>query len=395
MGFYDDDFETKRKPSGGGLGKMIGVAVLAAVVGSGTTLALVPKMIENRMIEVQPDGQAAPVASSNVGAKQTVNLNVQSGIVEAVNKVKPAVVGVINLQKGKDFFGRSIGEQQRGTGSGVVIDSKGYIVTNNHVVEGADSVEIKLEGKEKPVKAKVVGTDPMTDLAVVKVDEKDVEGITPATLGSSDGLNIGEPAIAIGNPLGLSFAQTVTVGVISATKRELPIDDQNGNEMYSITVLQTDAAINPGNSGGALVNIKGEVVGINSAKIASSGVEGIGFAIPIDEAKPIIQELTQNGKIVRPMLGVSVSALQDIPVSWRPPVEVEEGLLVRDVFEGAAKAGLKKMDIITKVDGQKVEDFVTLRKVLFKKKPGDKVKVEFYRGTELKTVEVELSKPSE
>jgi serine protease Do len=389
MGFYDD-FDTKPKRKGNG-GTWIAVALVSALIGSGTTVALVPALIKNNVIDVNGSVSNTAMASTTgsstngLAPKQMVNVDVQSGIVEAVNKVKPAVVGISNMQQGTDFFGRQTQEQEAGTGSGVLFDtSKGYIVTNNHVVEGAKDLEVTLEDGKR-VKAELVGTDPLTDLAVVKVDPAEVKSITAAVFGSSENLNIGEPAIAIGNPLGLKFAQTVTTGVISATKREMPTADG----AFSMSVLQTDAAINPGNSGGALVNIKGEVIGINSAKISQTGIEGIGFAIPMDEAKPIIQQLIEKGKVERPVLGISPVDLADVD-QQRLDVPVETGVVIAKVSGNAEKAGLERGDVIVKIDEDKVDDQIALRKALYKKQPGDSVKVEYYRGKELKTVEVKL-----
>lgn len=394
MGFYDDEYTSQKKnKSGGTLGTWIAVSLVSALIGSGTTIALVPALVKSNVIETNQEAAAVTTTTSGGSNKVTgdvVNVSVQTGITEAVNKVKPAVVGVRNLQETADFFGRSSGEQEAGTGSGVLIDAKGYIVTNNHVVEDAKNVEITLS-TGKNIKAEIVGMDVLTDLAVLKVNPDDVKDIAPVKLGASEGLNIGEPAIAIGNPLGAKFANTVTVGVISALNRELPLRDGNGQEYFTLNVLQTDAAINPGNSGGALINISGELVGINSAKIATQGVEGIGFAIPIDEARPIVNQLIEKGKIERPRLGVTPYNLSEISEARRLDIPVDKGVIIGSVEGNAAKAGLQRGDVIVKIDGQAVEDQISLRKVLYKKQPGDTVKVEYYRGKELKTADVQLS----
>ncbi|HEU4962467.1 MAG TPA: S1C family serine protease [Bacilli bacterium] len=393
MGFYDD-FEGKpaKKSGGGNVKSWIAVALVSALIGSGSTIALVPQLIKNNVLSVSENATNTNTTQQGTSeAKETYNVNINSGVVEAVNKVKPAVVGVRNMQNRTDFFGRSVGEQEAGTGSGVVFSDKGYIVTNNHVVAGADEVMITFEDGHN-VKAEVVGTDYITDLAVLKVDPKEVKDIKPVAFGNSDALNIGEPAIAIGNPLGMRFAQTVTVGVISATKRDMPIRDANGQEVYSQNVLQTDAAINPGNSGGALINMKGELVGINSAKIATEGVEGIGFAIPINEAQPIVEQLMDKGKVDRPGIGIGGIAMSQLYLRDRPQVPVENGIVVMEMQDNAKKAGLEKYDVITAVDGQKVEDLVDLRKVLFQKKPGDEITLEVYRGKEKKEIKLQLVK---
>ncbi|PWK16529.1 S1C family serine protease [Tumebacillus permanentifrigoris] len=398
MGYYDDFEETKpKRKTGGNMTSWIAVALVSAVIGSGTTLVIVPKLINANVIEVNGNSasnhNATTTGGTSVGSVSNMSVNVNTGITEAVNKVKPAIVGVSNLQKQKDFFGRTKAtDSEVGTGSGVLFDKKGYIITNNHVVDGADEIEVAFaDGKH--IKAKVLGTDFYTDLAVLKVDENDVKDITPAVLGNSESLNPGEPAIAIGNPLGAKFAQTVTVGVISALNRELPVtDEQSGQEVFSMNVIQTDAAINPGNSGGALVNINGEVIGINSAKISSSGVEGIGFSIPISEAQPIIQQLIDNGKIDRPVMGITPVNLAEFPAKQRPDVPVETGVVLYEVSDYAKKAGLARGDVITKIDDVQVDDQIALRKALYKKKPGDKIKVEYYRGQDKKSLEMTLGK---
>ena len=216
-----------------------------------------------------------------------------TAVVQAVKEVGPAIVGITTRVYDRDMFNRRV-EVGQSVGSGVLFDKKGYIVTNNHVVSGSKEVNVSLSNG-KTVPGKVVGTDPSTDLAVVKIDGSD--DLPVAEFGDSDALQVGETAIAIGNPLGLEFQGTVTVGVISALNRSLDDIDQR------FKLIQTDAAINPGNSGGALVTADGKVVGINSAKIAKEGVEGMGFAIPINSAKGIIQQLISNGKVTRAYLG--------------------------------------------------------------------------------------------
>ncbi|KEO84970.1 S1C family serine protease [Tumebacillus flagellatus] len=398
MGFYDDFDNKPKKKSGGNLTSWVAVALVSAVIGSGTTLVMVPKLINANVINVNGNNSSSHTSttagSTAIGNATNMSVNVNTGITEAVNKVKPAIVGVSNMQKQKDFFGRTkTNEDEVGTGSGVLFDAKGYIITNNHVVDGADDVQVSLPDGKK-IQAKVLGTDFYTDLAVLKVDPNDVKDITPAKLGNSDSLTIGEPAIAIGNPLGAKFAQTVTVGVISALNRELPVtDEQSGQEVYSMNVIQTDAAINPGNSGGALVNINGEVVGINSAKIATSGVEGIGFSIPITEAEPIVQQLIDKGKIDRPVMGITPVNLSDLSARQKPAdVSVDTGVVIYDISDYAKKAGLAVGDVITKIDDTQVDDQIALRKALYKKQPGDKITVEFYRGKDKKTITMTLGK---
>ena len=215
-------------------------------------------------------------------------------VVRAAKAVGPAVVGITNKAVARDWFNNPV--ETEGVGSGVIFRSDGYIVTNNHVIDGAKEIIVSLSDG-RSVKGKLVGKDEFTDLAVVKVDEKD---LPTAVFGNSDAVVVGEPAIAIGNPLGLEFQGSVTVGVISALNRTLDLSDKR------VKLLQTDAAISPGNSGGALVNADGEVIGINSAKVAAAAVEGIGFSIPINTVQTIVNELIEKGYVARPYLGVSV-----------------------------------------------------------------------------------------
>lgn len=322
--------------------------------------------------------------------QQTVQLSVNSDIVDAVEKVSNAVVGVINIQEQTDFFSRQI-EEEVGTGSGVVFGIEGdraYIVTNYHVIESAQRVEISLPSGER-MEATLKGADQLTDLAVLEIDAEHVS--TVAEFGDSDSLRPGEPVIAIGNPLGLEFSRTVTQGIVSATERSVQVDD------WEINVIQTDAAINPGNSGGALVNVQGQVVGINSLKIARSDIEGLGFAIPINEAIPIINSLVEHGEVLRPQMGVGVLNLTDVDsYHWQNtlnlPEDITQGVIVRSVtpMSPAEEAGLAELDVIVEIDGEPVRNTIDLRKQLYKKNIGDKVEVKVYRGKLPQTFEVEL-----
>ena len=280
--------------------------------------------------------------------------------VDVAAKVGPSVVGITTKYTYRSFFGQAY--EQSGSGSGIIISDDGYIATNFHVIENANSVLVTLNTGEE-YSAKVVGYDAKTDLALLKIS---ATGLSEATLGRSDVLQVGELAIAIGNPLGQELAGTVTVGVISAVNRSITMDD--GSIM---TLIQTDAAINPGNSGGALVNAYGEIVGINSMKFSGNNVEGIGFAIPIDIAKPILTELMTNGYVTgRPLIGISlreitpeIAAINDIPA----------GVQVAYVSEGGAaeKAGIKQGDIIVSVDGKLVETTKDVSDIRDKHKAGD------------------------
>lgn len=315
-----------------------------------------------------------------VKAEQQLSDARNTPIVAAAKKVGPAVVGITNKAYVRDIFNR-VQLTERGTGSGVIYDKAGYIATNNHVVEGASEIIVSLPDG-RTVKGKVLGADSVTDLAVVKID---ADNLTVATFGDSDTLQVGEPAIAIGNPLGLEFRGSVTAGVISALNRSIELGERKFN------LIQTDAAINPGNSGGALVNADGEVVGINSAKIAVSGVEGIGFAIPINTAKPILNELAKHGRVARPYLGASLMD-QDIANRYGFEMNLHGGIFLVKVVQGspAAKAGIRAGDIILSFNGSKVKTAVDLRTKLAECKVGDSVEVTIMRNGQTENVTVVL-----
>ncbi len=301
-------------------------------------------------------------------------------VVNAAERATPPVVGISNFGVVYDFFGRS-SLQQRASGSGVIIRSDGYIVTNYHVIEDSTELAVNLgSGEEFP--ARVVGADPPTDLAVIKIDK---EGLPAAEMADSDKLRVGEPVIAIGNPLGLDFQQSVTLGVVSALEREINIQGQK------FSFIQTDAAINDGNSGGALVNINGRLIGINTAKIKISGVEGMGFAIPSNTVKQISNALMENGRVVRPWIGVYISTLTPLDAQ-RFGLSVEKGILIREVVEGgpAARAGIVPMDVLLEINGTALTDTTQLQELLQKLSVGETIEVTLARGEERVIVQVTL-----
>ncbi len=294
--------------------------------------------------------------------------------------------GMFNDPFFQRFFGPQLRQRprkfkQRGQGSGFIISKDGYILTNNHVVGDADSITVKLADGRK-FKAKVIGKDPQSDVAVIKIKAKNLP-VLP--LGNSDAIQVGEWVIAIGNPFGLT--QTVTVGVISAKGRSrLGITDY---EDY----IQTDAAINPGNSGGPLINIHGEAIGINSAIFSrSGGYMGIGFAIPINMAKAVKNQLIKNGKVVRGWLGVVIQEV-DEELAKSFGLKKTEGVLISEVAGNspASKAGLKSGDIILKMNGHKVSDIGELRNHIALTPPGTKIKFEILREGKIKTVTVTIA----
>ena len=322
---------------------------------------------------------SATAAATSTSAPQISGAR-NTPIVQAAAKVGPAVVGITNKAYVRDFFNR-VQLTERGTGSGVIYDKSGLIVTNNHVVEGAQEITVSLSNG-KTYKGKVLGADAATDLAVVKIDAGE---LAVAEFGDSSDLQVGETAIAIGNPLGLEFRGSVTVGVISALNRSIEIGERK------FKLIQTDAAINPGNSGGALVNVEGKIIGINSAKVAVSGVEGIGFAIPINEVKPIIAELAKKGHIVRPYLGVSLID-QEIANRYGFNLDVRGGVFVMKLAQGgpAWRAGIRPNDIITKFNGKKVSKVAELKELINDSTVGGKVTVTILRGDSEQDVTVTL-----
>lgn len=310
-------------------------------------------------------------------------------VVAAAAKVTPAVVSVVSTFKD--------GEKVTGTaiGSGVIFDKAGgkaRIVTNNHVVEGAAAYEVVMSGGDRK-KATVLGKDRITDLAVMEVDASGIK--STAVFGDSDRLQSGETAISIGNPLGLNFAQTITVGVISSPKVLLPsLTDGMGGVEWEMNLIQTDAAINQGNSGGALVSLDGKVIGINSMKLAETGVEGLGFAIPINEVKPILDALIQDQKVKRPYIGVSTLDLAGFKEGvevLKLPSEVKSGAVVMEAQGPAKNAGLKTNDVIVEMDTVSIDGTLSLRKYLYnEKKIGDKLKITYYRAGKKSSVTLVL-----
>ena len=295
---------------------------------------------------------------------------------EIASKVGPAVVGISN---NTTFFSQSI---EQGSGSGIIINAEGYVVTNNHVVEGATELKVTFStGEEYP--ATLIGTDSRTDLALLKIEG---DGEFPfAVLGDSSDLVTGESVIAIGNPLGTEFAGTVTKGVISALNRTMEVE-----EGITLNLIQTDAAINPGNSGGALVNSYGEIIGINSAKISSDEVEGLGFAIPINEAKTVIEDLMEYGYVQgRPLIGISG---RQITAEMSKMYGFPEGVYVVEVspFSGAERAGIKAGDVITQVDGKEVYSVEEINEIRDEHEVGDQLEFVLNRDGETITVTVEL-----
>lgn len=314
----------------------------------------------------------------------------QDAVTQAIDETSKAVVGISNIQ----------GSQKAGTGSGVIYKKDGnqaFIATNHHVVEGSSSLEVILSDGTK-VDAELLGSDPLTDLAVLQIDSEHVEKV--ADLADADSVEVGQTAIAIGNPLGMEFAGSATKGIVSGLNRNIPVDI-NGDQQpdWQTEVIQTDAAINPGNSGGALINLKGEVIGINSMKIAKEEVEGIGFSIPMNVAKPVIEDLETTGEVKRPYMGVSLQDVTQVPRAalqqqLNLPADVTHGVIVRGVEQGSAasQAGLERYDVITEINGEKVETLMDLRQYLYNEtEEGDTIELSVYRNGQPTTLELTLS----
>lgn len=406
---------TPKMKKNNGIWRKLGLGLVGGIIGGLVTAGI--------FYAVMGSGNAA----SNSGGHQNsagetvvenVKVNVDSDITNAVDKVQDAVVSVINLQsqnQGTNGFGQLFGQQQQESsddsnleasseGSGVIYKKSGnsaYIVTNNHVVEGQQGLEVLLKDGTK-VKAELVGTDAYSDLAVLKISADKVNKV--ASFGDSNSLKVGEPAIAIGSPLGSEYANSVTSGIISSLNRQVTSTNES-NQTVNINAIQTDAAINPGNSGGPLVNIEGQVIGINSSKIASTSasssgvsVEGMGFAIPSNDVVNIINQLEKDGKVTRPALGITMVDLSAVSTQQQEqilkiPESVTNGVIVTSVQPAtpAEKAGLKQYDVITKIDDTDVSSGVELQSVLYQKKVGDSVKVTYYRGKEKKTTTIQLT----
>ena len=389
------------------------VGVVAGLLGGGVAYAGLSQI----------NGQNAPQTTVAPTAKvEKSNSKNSSQMTNAFNTVKNSVVSVVNLKRQSSsstsdpfgIFGSDSSSSSKknsksdletySEGSGVIYmksNGKGYIVTNNHVVDGAEQIEIMLADGKKVV-GELVGADTYSDIAVVKISSKDVT--TVAEFADSNKITVGETAIAIGSPLGTEYANSVTQGIVSSLSRTVTMTNDNG-ETISTNAIQTDAAINPGNSGGALINIEGQVIGINSSKISSTSssgesVEGMGFAIPSNDVVKIINQLEENGKVIRPALGISMVNLSDLSTNaiaqLNIPTSITNGVVVASVQSGMPAEGkLQKYDVITEVDGQEVTSTSDLQSVLYGHSVGDSVKVTFYRGTDKKTVTIDLSKTTQ
>ncbi|MFE4574005.1 S1C family serine protease [Paenibacillus chitinolyticus] len=411
MSLFDDDFystkqrKDRRKQEEGGWSKgkpfssanspLTGLRGLTdrgsrTVWLAGGTGAVIMLLVVLLVQALAGTGSAKPVALSPKQMEDSYN----NAVVQAAERVKLAVVSIVNLQQNdKNEL------KQTGIGSGIVFEKNGSkvrIVTNYHVVDGGKQFEIYTASGEKK-KAELLGKDQITDLAVLETDASNLTSI--AEFGDSGSLKAGETVIALGNPLGLGFSPTVTKGIVSSPKRSIPISfAMDGQYDWEMELIQTDASINQGNSGGALVNLNGQVVGINSLKISDMGVEGLGFAIPIKDAEPVIRSLIDNHKVIRPLMGVSTQELQLFQGTeeLKLPADVKRGLIVIEASGPAKSAGLKSEDVIVAINGKKIETTVQLRKFLYNEsKIGDKIEVAYYREGKKQKTELTLAEAGE
>lgn len=310
---------------------------------------------------------------------------VMGSVSDVAQRVSPSIVGISNLHSSGDMFNRANIEAN---GSGVIYDRAGHIITNYHVISGAEKIIVTLaDGESK--EASLIGADQRTDLAVLRI--KAEKKITPARLGNSDRLQVGQEVVAIGNPLGLRFARSVTSGVISGLNRVI-----NTEEGFVFRLIQTDAAINPGNSGGALVNLDGEVVGINTIKIAMPGYEGMGFSIPSRQVKSVVKEIIKNGRVVRPVLGIKILGEISPQEAGYYKLPVTQGVIVAPLPNSPAlKAGVQSNDIIIRINGTTIKTGLELQEKIFSRKVGEIVELQIIRlpsrsGSKVQTIKLKI-----
>jgi S1-C subfamily serine protease len=361
----------------GNLMSYFAVALIASIIGGLASAYVGPKYLYGNILPSPNEQQYQTSQTMNITTGDDINT-----VSAVAKKAMSSVVGITTIEIQRYAFSE---REVEGVGSGVIVDSNGYILTNSHVVGDGNAKEITVlfeNGDEKS--GKVLWNDVALDLAIVKVE---ATGLPVATLGDSDKLEVGEIAVAIGNPLGLEFQRTVTSGIISGLHRSIRVDENNIIE----DLIQTDASINPGNSGGPLLNSKGDVIGINTAKIKTG--EGLGFSIPINIVKPIIQQVIKEGTYKTVFIGITGVEVSAYERQLGINLSVDNGVIVIEVTADspASKAGLRNGDVIVKIDDQKVENMNQLKKTLYKYNQGDKATLEIIRDGEEKKIEVEFS----
>ena len=377
MDNYGNYYQKPKKPS---KFSYFLVAIIGAIIGGIITAYVAPTYLYGNIMplpEIYQYNSEAPIINT-IDIKPTDEINTVSAVAK---KGMSSVVGITTIQVQQEFiWSRTV----EGVGSGVIVDSNGYILTNSHVIADGKAREINVlfeNGDSK--EAEVIWYDPTLDLAIIKVNARN---LIAAELGNSDKLEVGEIAIAIGNPLGLEFQRTVTAGVISGLHRSIQVTRYNVME----DLIQTDASINPGNSGGPLLNAKGQVIGINTAKIQTG--EGLGFSIPINTVKPIIESVIRDKNIEPVSLGISGSDIDLYERQMGAEIKAEKGVLVVEVIPDspADKAGIKPMDVITKLGDKEISSLSALRKELYNYQSGDKVEIEINRNGEILNLTIEF-----
>ena len=391
------------------LKKVFLVALAGGVLGGGIVIGGCAVYNRYSSQTVTQDNRKGKTVTSNIKVTET------NQATKAFNKVKNAVVSVeaysssdnsLDSLFGNFGDGKSAKETSESEGSGVIYKKSGntaFIVTNNHVIAGSNKVEVLMSnGKKLP--ATVVGHDAISDLAVLKINAQDVTEV--ASFGNSDDIQVGQTALAIGSPLGSEYATSLTEGIISAKKRTIDVTNSQGVTTGQETVIQTDAAINPGNSGGPLINLAGQVIGINSMKLSSTGtgsgsstsVEGMGFAIPSNEVVSIINQLVANGKVIRPALGISLIDLANVPEEQQQsvlklPSSVTGGIVVAKINDNSPLkgSGIQKGDVIVSLGGKKVTGLASLREALYAHKLGSTVEIGYYHDGQEKTTKIQLT----
>ena len=388
----ENDFVQKFNYSKNSNRKQIATTVVAsfvsAVVGGACALGVYVGLNKEpaKAIETSKTNTSTVVETSNPNLSQVSLPNYSDTAIYAAQKALPSMVS-ISVEYDVNYMGMK--KAVAGSGSGVILSEDGYILTNNHVISSADSssfyqvsdaksIKVKIYGDDTEYSAEIIGTDSQTDLAVLKIDKT---GLTPAELGDSSSVQIGEFVLAIGNPYNLDYS--VTAGIISALNREMTVENTTYN------VIQADCAINSGNSGGALVNSKGEVIGITTLKLAGDGIEGVSFAIPVNETVPIYKELIEKGKISRPFVGISGIDLDEATAIRNG---LTKGIYVDSVVSGsgAEDAGIMAGDVIVSFDGKDVSTMDELNAIKNTKNIGDKIEIKLYRKSELKTFTITL-----
>ena len=388
--FEDSSKKRQRKKSDGtGFGKTVVLPFTCGILGAGIVIGTcfgVPSIRNDILGYVS---ESKNTGSPTVNTQQISLLDYSNTAVGVAEKVLPSIVGInVTYSVNSIFYNNQ--SVAKASGSGVIISEDGYILTNNHVVNSgssssyyelgkANKITVSLYNDDKEYEAEIIGTDEQTDLAVIKINKN---GLTAAELGSSSSVKVGEFCMAIGNPLGLG--STVTDGIVSAVNRE--VTDEDGN---SYIAIQTNAAINSGNSGGALVNSQGQVIGINTLKISGNGVEGVGFAIPIDSTKDIYEQLIQYNKVKRPYLGIGGI---EVDAETAESNDLVEGIYVKtlDNFSAAEKAGIKVGDVITKADGKEIKTMDELNAIKNAKQIGDEITLTIWRNGDTQDIKVKL-----